>query len=75
MVLSMAALSIAAPPIEATSIATTLGLGIVIYVVDAVTDRQEQAEDSRSGRFQQRIYEGFLLSFRPVQRWELPHYR
>ena len=51
MVLSMAALSIAAPPIAATSIATMLGLGIVIYVVDAMTDRQEQAEDNRSGRF------------------------
>jgi type III secretory pathway component EscS len=48
---SMAALSIAAPPIAAASMATTLGLGIVIYVVEAVTDIQEQAEDSRSGRF------------------------
>jgi hypothetical protein len=48
---SMAALSIAAPPIAATSIATTLGLGIAIYVVDAVTARHEQAEDSRSGPF------------------------
>jgi hypothetical protein len=48
---SMEALSIAAPPIAATSIATMLGLGIVIYVVDAMTDRQEQAEDNRSGRF------------------------
>jgi hypothetical protein len=47
----MAALSIAAPPIAVTSIATTLGLGIVIYVVDAVAARHEQAEDSRSGPF------------------------
>jgi hypothetical protein len=48
---SIAAPSIAAPPIAGTSMAATLGLGIVIYVLDAVTDRHEQAEDSRSGSF------------------------
>ena len=29
----------------------TVGLGVVMYVVVAETDRQEQAEDTRSGRF------------------------
>lgn len=48
---SIVALSIAAPPIATPSMGAMLGLGIVIYVVDAVTDMQEQAEDNRSGRF------------------------